>query len=918
MIWNILDASSVAEIRERRLRIRYAVVSAVLNAGYLPLHESSLTRLVDKKAKTKTEEGAKEKVLGSFETFGIRESDPITSPVPTRDGSAKFKQLVTLVWTGKETPMDADTINSVMTRITRTEKESGVSELPTPNDEPYILHHGSSDDLERYVSLAASNEWPQKKISFMRATIPPSAGNQSKPWALRGIITDDLLVDALINELSQRIPALSRPPGIGDPLPRIVVIAESDTRYSQAILNDLHTKLTGKAQLGFYSYLRGLDGRSENVATTPESMKPESRDPVDLILQRWGIAEKSSGTSQFDYLRRLALRLSSQTKKEKELDVAVGVLGSDIYDKMLVLQAVRRARPSAIFFTTDLDALYLEQESEEFTRNLVVASADSLDVSGMPPMRDAYQSVVAKKVLNLLTPLLATATPTPASTAQVFEIATGQSIALDAPDVLKGARNWVLQLLSKWYANLLIFGLALGNAFLILGSVFTRKPCQDPQHEETAPMKPGARAFVYLEVGLAFIGAVSLAILCIFWSDEALLLGEPLALGISVWPSVMIRLLAFVVAIRLLLFASRSLVAEGAGLRIKLEKALRREIQLPLSQDLAKESLRFYRSLANESLDLCRQMAKEGGRLYDNFLRERATPSPEQSSDRHLTRFFGSDEPPVWWRNSRLWRLIMWSVIYFAISVLLFRHWPPSVPCRGAFALLVEKIVLALGVTLYIVHLVFCLDLHVGAYKFIRTLRSSFAPAGSEIDAKPMLEATSALTAIIGKTLLYPLTVLILIILSRLPRFDNWVMTPSLTITFSAGALALMIASLSLWSAGSRLKKDVLEKQGAAHEKEESKLARQILEESSRPKPAPPAGDNPRSGGATETKAVALARELEAVRKAFEKEKADLVGINDGVFAAWYSQPIFAAIFSAAAVFGSLSVAGPLARLFFG
>ena len=92
--------------------------------------------------------------------------------------------------------------------------------------------------------------------------------------------------------------------------------------------------------------------------------------------------------------------------------VAVGVLGSDIYDKMLVLQAVRPALPAAVFFTTDLDALYLEREMQPFTRNLVVASADDLDVKEtrqfrlsdpwkLPPMRDSYQTVLGQRRSNI-------------------------------------------------------------------------------------------------------------------------------------------------------------------------------------------------------------------------------------------------------------------------------------------------------------------------------------------------------------------------------------------------------------------------------------------------------------------------------------------------------------------------------------
>jgi hypothetical protein len=44
--------------------------------------------------------------------------------------------------------------------------------------------------------------------------------------------------------------------------------------------------------------------------------------------------------------------------------------------------------------------------------------------------------------------------------------------------------------------------------------------------------------------------------------------------------------------------------------------------------------------------------------------------------------------------------------------------------------------------------------------------------------------------------------------------------------------------------------------------------------------------------------------------------KLKLEAVSDGVFAAWYNQPIFSAILSALAVFGTLTVAGPLTKLF--
>jgi len=820
LIWNILDARQVPEMKERRLRIRYATVSALLAADYLPARESSLSPLTGDRAPKGKEP------IGYFETFRA---------VPTC--KALFQRVI-LVWTPKEVfnRLDYKMMNDVTQEIEDRDGEPLEGEVYVD-----VLHHGSSQDLYDYGK--SRSPYLDGRISFMRATM---AGEFHR---FRPIISDDRLIDALFDELSLRIPALNTATQEEKDRPRIVVVIERDTKYSHAIKEGIETKFDCRARLEFCSYLRGLDGRSENAPSAADSVKSENQQTAGDNGKSQGFGETSLGTSQFDYLRRLAVHLGEQTNSRKSRAVsAVGILGSDIYDKMLVLQALQPELPGAIFFTTDLDALYLERANQRYTRNLVVAGLDSLDVnSSLPPMRDSYQTVLAKKVSELIYLSDSQSTTTP----YVFEIAPGKPIDLKAGSPASShtpTRDFVLRQLSYWWMNMIIFCLALVNAFGILAAIFTRNAKKKKSGDLIAPMSQWARTFVYTEVILA-IGGIVCLLFFLGWRKETLLLGEPLALGISIWPSVMIRLLAFLVAILLLLIASYSFFSRGLELKETLNAALP-EGEYRLPQGMAAETWRLCRSLVDERPAKC----------------------PKKTFAFHLDRFFGKAGQPLC-GNHRLWRIMGLSTAYFALSALLFQVWPPTVPGRGAFALLDEKIVLALGVSLYIIHLIFCLDLHIGAFNFLRALHAVPAPeVWTAMDkhhahekARHMLHATSAFTSIIGRTLLYPLTVLILIILSRLRQFDNWAMTPSLTITFSLGALALVTASLVLWLAGSRLKKQVLARHAA-------------------------------TGGNAE--------ELEA--------------INDGVFAAWYNQPIFAAIFSAAAVFGSVSIAGPITRAFFG
>jgi hypothetical protein len=105
---------------------------------------------------------------------------------------------------------------------------------------------------------------------------------------------------------------------------------------------------------------------------------------LDARISREG--EKETPKSLFDRLGPSDTRIK-----------AIGILGSDIYDKLLVLQAVYELFPQAIFFTTDMDARFLHPDELPWTRNLVIASSFGLRLhpalqKNTPPFRDSYQT----------------------------------------------------------------------------------------------------------------------------------------------------------------------------------------------------------------------------------------------------------------------------------------------------------------------------------------------------------------------------------------------------------------------------------------------------------------------------------------------------------------------------------------------
>jgi hypothetical protein len=145
-----------------------------------------------------------------------------------------------------------------------------------------------------------------------------------------------------------------------------------------------------------FSYLRGVDGRLPGEGG-PKPAASQSKSKGSEM----GELDRPEGQSQLDYVPRLALEI-----RELDLDVrrkhkrgvrAIGVLGSDVYDKLLLLQSLHDLFPGVVFFTTDLDARLSHPSELEWSRNLIVASsfdmeADRETQNPTPPFRDTYQT----------------------------------------------------------------------------------------------------------------------------------------------------------------------------------------------------------------------------------------------------------------------------------------------------------------------------------------------------------------------------------------------------------------------------------------------------------------------------------------------------------------------------------------------
>ena len=152
-----------------------------------------------------------------------------------------------------------------------------------------------------------------------------------------------------------------------------------------------------------FTYLRGIDGKlpgsKAEEKETAKTGKP-APDSETSIGHNEREMNRSEGQNQLDYIPRIAdqlERLRSDVRKHGGELRAIGLVGSDFYDKLLMLQALRDRFPEVIFFTTDLDARYLQPEFLKFTRNLVITSSFGLSLhpslqDTVPPFRNSYQT----------------------------------------------------------------------------------------------------------------------------------------------------------------------------------------------------------------------------------------------------------------------------------------------------------------------------------------------------------------------------------------------------------------------------------------------------------------------------------------------------------------------------------------------
>lgn len=262
------------------------------------------------------------------------------------------------------------------------------------------------------VGVTVSSYLADRGVSLVR-TIGDDAGlvdGMARELVMRGLVAHPLEPDSN-GESVGGYAAVCRPQVAreGAAPSHIAVVAEWDTLYSRSLRRAF---MPTRERKGFcvdrFNYVRGLDGQlpasGGGDASAGQGNGAKAPADKDATRRKDGtFVERAEGQSQFDYLRRLAVQMHVQDARVRKTSPdglglrAIGVLGNDVHDKLLVLQALQPEFPNAIFFTTDLDARFLHPREQAWTRNLLVASNFGLGLvsrlqGGVPPFRDSYQT----------------------------------------------------------------------------------------------------------------------------------------------------------------------------------------------------------------------------------------------------------------------------------------------------------------------------------------------------------------------------------------------------------------------------------------------------------------------------------------------------------------------------------------------
>lgn len=565
-----------------------------------------------------------------------------------------------------------------------------------------------------------------------------------------------------------------------------------------------------------YSYLSGLDGEVlEDRASKlmPKKVDKEKDDGGKEKLRDIASYEKPEGSSQLDYIRRLVARIKSEEQDKKVK--AIGILGSDMYDALLILQAVREQFPTVQFFTTDLDARYFDESERKWARNVLVVSHFGLQVApelqqSIPPFRTSYQTSAFFAVLTAIghvaSPAFREGKPSSytlkrgqgkdidysvAILPRLFEIGRRGAVDISVDAVAEGLSNihparsdvdlrtgrvsLPPRIESLWIVGVVLGCLALWGYGRYWNWLTVR-------NEPDSRVQALQRAVRLAWVPLVVVGAVLLWCQIRQFNYAA---DEPFSWfdGVSIWPTEALRLFATLLSMFFLFKAWADLAANTTDLSAKF---------FPPGESIEREAewrgslKKFWGDLDWMFHGSKRDRPGEARTLWTRYCRAHTCPQ-------------------------RAARVVLWLLLYLLMILPVWRfmndgEWRLYVPCRGTFSCRADAILTSLSVVSLIILNLAVLDAVILCTKWIQEM-----PLTVGLNPMKQVRLIVERTRIVNRRILYPFLSLFLLIAARSHYFDNWDFPPVLILVLTVNSLVALASASMLYLAAMQAKRRILE-----------------------------------------------------------------------------------------------------------
>lgn len=816
------------EDQERRRRTRYAVVSGLSAAGYTPANAEHIGyfKPVD------LEEIGQEAV--PYEWFAGKVDNHVPVLVLWLDDSAfsargkPLSALSALVKVMQDKGMSVEQDLSIVGPARSATLVEMLRELKNDKFKNTYLQN-----VKFYSTRAtAEDSLLLKESGIVDFTSVEDVFSHSNIPFLRTIGTDRDMAAAIASELKKR---QIDPNEKNSKQDHIALISELDTFYGRS-LPKTFINYYGSEEKYFHEfrYLRGLDGRTAEESTSKSSAsgRKDGQGNKSTVGESY-LIEKAEGEGQRDYLRRLAERISRLDRKfQRDNDgriTAIGVLGSDVYDKLLILQALREYFPGVVYFTTDMDARLLHPSQFDWARNLIVASGFGLELDHklqgeIPPFRDSYQTSVFFAIMTALS--IPEAVNNTLKDGRKAEKDSKKDAEEFSKLLIKDGKDKRLPPRLYEIGRTRAFDLSEDND---TGNENNDGGCSYENLWNCVRIHPtsielsttnmvwlarllGGTIFLWVCGLIWSLGKERKIIFLLLWCCVALgaimlamlahIGDEPLAFteGVSIWPSQFIRFCAGLLSV--------------CFVYLSWEKIKKSDEEIKPINSVERGDKKTNKPRLTEELGFPFPWKKD----VSIFLWKGASGSSikaEELLDEYHKRSHW------WYRFSRsLWQFIIFFI--FAISLFSFFRLP-NVPARGEANFLFNERVLIFSVILFIFLVSFVGDAMKLCCRFITLLSGHSSDWSDEriqlfkrsinttlclnecdhqkkkeknpeecdkeftrvflnewIDVKIIAERTE----VIGKLISYPFIILFLMIIARSPLFDNWDMPQSLIIIY--------------------------------------------------------------------------------------------------------------------------------------